>query len=70
MNSEKLHALILNLTDKIDLQRGEKSITTIINLKYQSLLGMISLNYLMDHILYQIFKSILSNLKKQWRKKC
>ena len=33
-----------------------KSHTKIINLKYQLRHGMKSLNYLMDHILYQIFK--------------
>ena len=82
MNSEnsktsKPHVLILHLTDKIDLQRGEKNIalsnlsiyctwkniknhTTTINLKYQLQHGMINLNDLMNHILYQIFKTILS----------
>ena len=71
------HRLILNLTDKIDLRRGEKYIalsnlsiyytrinkknhTTTINLKYQLQHGMINLNYLMDHIQYQIFKTILT----------
>ena len=34
----------------------QKSHTNIINLKYQLRHGMKSLNYLMDHILYQIFK--------------
>ena len=81
MNSEnsktsKPHVLMLNLTDKIDYQRGEKSIalsnlgiyctwknianhTTAINVKYQLQHGMMNLNYLMDNVLYQIFKTIL-----------
>ena len=40
--------------------KNKKSHTKIINLKYQSQHGMNSLNYLMDHILYQIFKIILN----------
>ena len=32
----------------------------IINLKYQLSHGMKNLNYLMDHVLYQIFKTILN----------
>ena len=38
----------------------QKSHTKIIYLKYQLRHGMKSLNYLMDHILYQILKNILS----------
>ena len=34
------------------------------NLKYQLQHGMINLNYLLDHILYQIFKIILINILK------
>ena len=34
------------------------------NLKYQLQRGMINLNCLMDHILYQIFKTILIIFKK------
>ena len=37
-----------------------KSHTKMINLKYQLRHRMKSLNYLMDHILYQTFKNILS----------
>ena len=37
-----------------------KNHTTTINVKYQLQHGMINLNYLVDHILYQIFKIILS----------
>ena len=69
MNSEnsktsKPHVLILNPTNKTDLRRGEKSIrlSTTTNLKYQLQHGMINLNYQADHILYQIFKIILSIL--------
>ena len=82
MNSEKnqtskSHTLMLKLTDKLDLRRGERSIglsnlsiyyiwknikrpKTIINLKHQLQHGIINLDCLMDHILYQIFKIILS----------
>ena len=38
----------------------EKSHVRIIDLKYQLQNGMENLNYLMDHILYQIFRIILS----------
>ena len=37
-----------------------KNHTTTINVKYQLQHGMINLNYLVDHILYQIFEIILS----------
>ena len=37
-----------------------KKVIETINLKYQLLCGVINLNYLMDHIPYQIFKIILS----------
>ena len=82
MNSEnsktsKLHALILKLTNKLDLRIVEK-IIVLSNLsiyytwenikssynsnkfKIYAQHGMINLNYLMDHILYQIFKIILN----------
>ena len=70
MNSENSkishpHRLLINLTDRIDLQRGEKSIAlsnlsiyytckniTMIDLKYQLLVEMMNLNYQMDHILF------------------
>ena len=42
-----------------------KSQTKITNSKYQLQRGMINFNYLKDHILYQIFKIILSILKKE-----
>ena len=71
--------LLLNLTDKINKKRRDryaalsnlniyrkvlKSHTKIIDLKYQVQHGMKSLNYLMDYILYQIFKIILIYIKK------
>ena len=70
------HRLLFNLTDKINLRRSDKYVTLsdviiymekykkshtkIINLKYQLLHGMKNLNFLLDHILYQIFQNILS----------
>ena len=72
MNSENSkasdpHRLLLNLTDKIDLRRKDgkmekykKSHIRTINSKYQLQHGMNYLNYLLDHILYQIFKVILN----------
>ena len=46
-----------------------KSHTVIINLKYQLQRAMKSLNYVMDYILYHIFKITLNiSLKKPWRK--
>ena len=72
--------LLLNLTDEINKKRRDryialsnlniygkilKSHTEIIDLKYQVQHGMKSLNYLMDHILYQVFKITLNtSLKK------
>ena len=72
----KPHILILKLTNKLDLRIGEKIIalsnlsiyytwknithTITINLKNLHQHGMINLNYQMDHVLYQIFKIILS----------
>ena len=68
-----IHRLLLNITDKLNLKRSGKyvalnlsiyytwkNIKNIINLKYQLGHGMKSLNYLMDHILYQIFKITLN----------
>ena len=89
MNSENSktsepHVLILKLTEKLDLRRGENIIvlsnlsiyytwkkwnahTITINLKYQHQHRMINLNYEMDHILYQIFRIILSIFLKKNR---
>ena len=72
--------LLLNLTDKINKKRRDryaalsnlniyrkvlKSHTKIIDLKYQVQHGMKSLNYLMDYILYQIFKITLNTSFKK-----
>ena len=67
------HVLILKLTNKLNLRIGEKIIALpnlsiyyikthriTINLKNLHQHGMTNLNYLMDHILCQIFKIILS----------
>ena len=74
------HRLLLNLTDKIDwkgsdkyvalsnLRIYQKSDTKTINLKYKLQRGMKNLYYLVDRILYQIFKIILSIFEKTWRK--
>ena len=67
-----LDRLLLNLTDKIDLRRKDKYIA-LLNLNF-TLHGKIlkshvkisaptwneNLSYLMDHILYQMFKIILN----------
>ena len=50
------HGLLINLADKINL----KSHARTMNLKYHLQRGMKSLNYLIDHIMYQIFKGIVS----------
>ena len=81
MNSEnsktsEKHVLVLNLTDKLDLRRGQKTIALSNlsiyytwknvkssynkNLKYLHQRGVKSLSYQMDHIQYQIFKIILN----------
>ena len=39
--------------------------TKIINLKYYLRHGMKSLNYLMDHVLYQIFKITINIIQKR-----
>ena len=56
------HRILVNLSHKTNLKRSNKYVASakIINLKYQLRHSMKSLNYLMDHILYQIFKNILS----------
>ena len=70
------HRLFLNITDKINLKRIDKYIVLSnlsiyytwknikkskrINLKYQLKHEIKNLNYQIDHILYQIFKIILS----------
>ena len=59
------HRLLLKLLDQINL----KCYTKIINLKCQLRQGMKSLNYLIDHILYQIFKIILNMSLKNMEKR-
>ena len=59
------HELFFNLADKTILKRSDtyvalQTLAKIIDLKYQLRHGMKSLNYLMDHILYLIFKAILN----------
>ena len=75
------HRLLLILTDKMRRKdmllyrttvftmhgKIQKSHTEIINLKYQLQHEMKNLNYLMDHILHQIFKIILNVFKKNMR---
>ena len=46
----------------------QKNDTKTINLKYQLLHGMRNLNYLIDHILCQIFKIILTISSKNMNK--
>ena len=68
MNSENSktsnpHRLLLNLSDKVNLKGNDKYVALchrkIMNLIYQLQSGMINLNYLTDHILYQIFKNTI-----------
>ena len=77
------HRLLLNLLDKINLERSNKHIAlsnlsiyyTWNNIKKsykynkfkRSAPTWKSLNYLVDHILYQIFKTILSISSKSMR---
>ena len=70
MNSENSktsehNVLVLKLTNKLDLRRGQKTValsnlTIIINLKYLLQHGVKTLSYQIDHIQYQIFKIILN----------
>ena len=80
MNSEnsktsERHVLVLKLTDKLDLRRGQKTVALsnlsiyytwkniksfIRNLEYLLQHGVKSLSYQMDHIQYQIFNIILN----------
>ena len=70
------HRLLLNLTDTLDLRKDKyialsnlriyytleniKSYIRTISLKFQLQHGMKNLDYLMDRILYQIYKIILN----------
>ena len=80
MNSENgktfdHHRLLHNLTVKIDLRWKDKYIAlSNLSIYYTYLLvfkkiAMKNLNYLMDHILYQIFKIILNIYLKSKEKK-
>ena len=51
------YRLLLNVTDKINLKKSDKHVA-LLNLQFRH--GMKSLNYLIDHVLYQIFKIILN----------
>ena len=57
-NTSEYHVLVLKLTDKLDLRRGQKNVS--IDLKYLLRRGMKNLSYRMDHIQYQIFKIVLN----------
>ena len=64
--------LLINLSDKTSLKRNEcwKNIKTSyknIKFKIPAPRGMKNLNYLMDHILYQIFQIISSTLSKNMK---
>ena len=48
-------------------EKNIKSHTKTINLKFPDQHGMQNLNYLMDHILYQIFKIILNISSKNMK---
>ena len=66
------HRLLLNISDKINLKRSDKyaalsSISIYCTSKDQLQSGVINLNYLKVHILYQIFKNILSILSKSMK---
>ena len=56
-----------NLNHILYMKKYKKSCTKIINLKDNLQRGMIKLSYLMDQILYQIFKIILSISSKNMK---
>ena len=64
-----INMLLYQILAFIIHRKIKKSHKKIINLKYLLLHGMKSLNYLMGHILYQIFKITLNTLKKKHVKK-
>ena len=51
------YRLLLNVTDKINLKKSDQHVA-LLNLQLRR--GMKSLNYLIDHVLYRIFKIILN----------
>ena len=60
-HTPRLGLKIVNTLNK--LKNCNKYIKTM-NLKYQLQHGKVNLNYVMDHILYQIFKIILDTFSK------
>ena len=79
------HKLLFNLSDKIDLKKGDKYVA-LSNLriyytwgniklnknsksKFQLRHRMKCLNYLMDHIMYKIFKNIVNIFLKNMNKR-
>ena len=60
MRRKDKYIALSNLSIYYTWKKIIKSHIMIINLKYQLQHGIKNLNYLMDHILYQIFKSILN----------
>ena len=64
--SEK-HVALSNLSIYY-IWKNIKNHKKIINLKHQLQHGMKSLNYLMGHILFQVFKIILTIFIKTWRR--
>ena len=80
MNSEnsrtsEYHVLVIKLTDKLDLRRGQKTValsnlsiyytwknikSSYNDLKYLLQRGVKNLSYWMDHIQYQILEIILN----------
>ena len=83
MNSESSktsdpNSLVLNIAGRIQSDeylalsnfytyKNIKTSKKAINSKYQDQHGMKNLNFLMDHILFPIFKSILSTLLKNMK---
>ena len=83
MNSESSktsdpNSLVLNIAGRIQSDeylalsnsytyKNIKTSKKAINSKYQDQNGMKNLNFLMDHILFPIFKSILSTLLKNMK---
>ena len=61
--------LLYQISASAEHEKIYKSLAQTRNLKYQCQLGMINSNYLMNYILYQIFRIILSisakNMKQQ-----
>ena len=67
LKTSKKHVALSNLSICYAWKNIKKT-SKIINLKYYLRHGMKSLNYLMNYILYPIFKNILSICQKTWIK--